>query len=313
MRVSFDVWTSERTELREAGIVDQLLAKLRKEGLVYEHEGAVWLRTTDRGDGRDRPVVTSDGRPTYLLADLAYHLQKVERGFSLNIDVWGADHHGQVASLYAGLEMLGVPRDRLEIVIYQWVHLVRGGEAVGMSKRLGSGVALDELIAEVGVDAARYTFLQSGADQTLNFDIEEVTKQSLENPVYYVQYAHARIASILRHAADQGVASDGEVVWDELHHEAEEELMRAISGFEETVVVAAHQRAPYRVAKFAEELARHFHRFYTECRVVTEDEKLTRARLAVATAAKQVLANALGLLGVSAPERMERADEGEAG
>jgi arginyl-tRNA synthetase len=180
-----------------------------------------------------------------------------------------------------------------------------------MSKRAGTFESLDEFIDEVGVDAARYTLVRTSAENTLYFDIEEIKKQTLENPVYYVQYAHARIASIERNAAEQGLLVEGEIVWDELHREAEVELMRAIQGFEEAVLVAVRQRAPYRIAKFAEDLAREFHRFYTECRVITEDEGLTRARLALARVTKQVLANALGLLGVDAPERMERTDDVE--
>ncbi|HYZ93638.1 MAG TPA: arginine--tRNA ligase [Actinomycetota bacterium] len=309
-RVHMDVWFKER-ELYELGKVDDVLRKLEDLGYVYEQEGAKWLRTTDFGDSRDRPVVRSFGakEPTYLLPDLAYHLDKASRGFETMIVVLGADHHGHAPSLKAGMQALGVDPDRIESIIYQWVHMVRGDEELSMSKRAGSFVTLDELMDEVGIDAARYTLLSASAENTLRFDIEEVKQQSLENPVYYVQYGHARIASILRHAAEQGVVEAGEVVWDELRHEAEVELMRAIAGFEETALVAAHQRAPYRLTKYAEELARHFHRFYTECRVVTDDETLTRARLALSRATMQVLANALRLLGVDAPERMERVEE----
>jgi arginyl-tRNA synthetase len=225
------------------------------------------------------------------------------------IVVLGADHHGHAPSLKAGMAALDVDPDRIEVIIYQWVHMLRGSEELPMSKRAGAFVSLDEFMDEVGVDAARYTLLSTSAENTLNFDIEEVKKQSLENPVYYVQYAHARIASILRHAVEQGVVEEGDIVWDELREEPELELMRSIAGFEETVIVAARQRAPYRLTRYAEELARQFHRFYTDCRVVTEDPKLTRARLALARTTKQVLVNALSLLGVSAPERMERVEE----
>jgi arginyl-tRNA synthetase len=306
-RVHIDVWFKER-DLYEQGNVEATLAKLTELGYVYEHEGAQWLRTTDFGDARDRPIIRSHGakEPTYLLPDLAYHLDKSGRGFDTMIVVLGADHHGHGPSLVAGMEALGIPPERIEVIIYQWVHMLRNKKELSMSKRAGTFVSLDEFMDEVGVDAARYTLLSTSAENTLYFDIEEVKKQSLENPVYYVQYAHARIASLLRHAAEQGVREEGEIVWDELVDEAEVELMRAIASFEETVLVAMRQRAPYRLAKYSEEIAREFHRFYTECRVVTEDARLTRARLALSRAAMQVLANALGLLGVEAPQRMDR-------
>lgn len=310
-RVHMDVWFKERS-LYEDGRVEHVLSKLEEAGFIYEQEGAKWLRSTEFGDSRDRPVVRSFGEkePTYLLPDLAYHLDKTERGFDTMIVVLGADHHGHAPSLKAGMQGLGIDPDRVEVLIYQWVHMLRSGEEQSMSKRAGTFESLDEFIDEVGVDAARYTLVSTSADNTLYFDIEEVKKQTLENPVYYVQYAHARIASILRNAADQGVTEGIGVVWDELHRPAEIELMRAIVDFEETVLVAMRQRAPYRIAKYAEELARQYHRFYTECRVLTEDPELTRARVALCRATKRVLANALGLLGVEAPERMDRHDEG---
>jgi arginyl-tRNA synthetase len=307
VRVHMDVWFKERS-LYEGGKVEETLAKLEERGFVFEHEGAKWLKSTEFGDSRDRPIVRSFGakEPTYLLPDLAYHLDKVSRGFDSMIVVLGADHHGHAPSLKAGMEALGVDPDRIEVLIYQWVHMIRGGEELSMSRRAGTFVTLDELMDEVGVDAARYTLAATAIENTLRFDIDEVKKQTLENPVYYVQYAHARIASILRHAADEGVSEEGEVVWDELHAEPEIELMREIANFEEVALVAARQRAPYRVAKYAEELARQFHRFYTECRVVTEDAALTRARLALSRAARRALANALSILGVDAPEKMEK-------
>jgi len=308
--VSFDIWFNER-DLYDTGRVADAIERLRASGHVYEKEGAVWLASEKLGDSRDRVLVRSYGPklPTYLAPDLAYHVDKASRGFDRMIDIFGADHSGQVPSLEVALPMLGVDRERLEFIIVQFVRLFRSGEAVSMGTRTGQFVTVDELLDEVGPDATRYTYLQTSVDHDVNFDIEEVKRQSMENPVYYVQYAHARIASILSHAADEGVSEEGDVVWDELHHEAELDLMRAIASFEETVLVAARQRAPYRLTKYAEDLARHFHRFYTECRVVTEDATLTRARLALARSAKQVLANALDLLGVSAPERMERADD----
>jgi arginyl-tRNA synthetase len=308
--IHMDVWFKER-ELYEQGKVDETLVKLEEAGFVYESEGAKWLRSTEFGDSRDRPVVRSFGakEPTYLLPDLAYHMDKAARGFDSMIVVLGADHHGHAPSLKAGMEGLGIDPDRVEVVIYQWVHMLRGGSELPMSRRAGAFVSLEELIDEVGTDAARYTLGSTSAGNTLSFDIDEVKKQSLENPVYYVQYAHARIASILRNAGTDSPPPGLDVVWDELHRDPEVELMRAIVGFPDTVDVALRQRAPYRVAKYAEELARQFHRFYTECRVLTEDGGLRQARLALSEATRQVLANALGLLGVEAPERMEWAEQ----
>jgi arginyl-tRNA synthetase len=310
MGVSFDVWFNEG-DLYESGRVTEAIERLREAGYVYEKDGAVWLASERLGDSRDRVLVRSIGPklPTYLAPDLAYHLDKAARGFDRLIDIFGADHSGQVPSLEVALPVLGVDPSHLEFIIVQFVRLFRGGQAVSMGTRTGQFVTVDELVDEVGVDATRYTYLQTSVDHDVNFDIEEVKRQSMENPVYYVQYAHARIASILRHAAETGVSEEGKIVWDELHREAEVELMRTIASFEETVLVAARQRAPYRLTRYAEELARHFHRFYTECRVVTEDATLTRARLGLSRAAQQVLTNALDLLGVSAPERMDRADD----
>jgi arginyl-tRNA synthetase len=305
-RVHMDVWFNER-DLYESGNVVKVIDMLDEAGYVYEHEGAKWLRATDLGDSRDRVLVRSFGakQPTYLVPDFAYHLDKASRAEKL-IVVLGADHHGQGPSLKAGMKVLGVDPDRIEVLIYQWVHMLRSGVEQSMSKRKGTFESLDEFIDEVGVDAARYTLAAMAAEHTLNFDVEVIKQQTMENPVYYVQYGHARIAGLLRHAQEQGAPVGGDVHWEELHEEAEIELMREIADFEEVVQVATLQRAPYRIAKYAEELARRFHRFYTDCRVVTEDEPLTRARLALSRATKQVLANALALLGVEAPERMER-------
>jgi arginyl-tRNA synthetase len=305
-RIHMDVWFNER-DLYESGKVVEVIDKLDELGYVYEDGGAKWLRAIELGDSRDRVLVRSFGakEPTYLVPDYAYHLDKASRADRLII-VLGADHHAHGTSLKAGMQVLGVDPDRIEVLIYQWVHMLRSGEEQSMSKRRGTFESLDEFIDEVGIDAARYTLVSTSADNTLYFDVEEIKKQTLENPVYYVQYAHARIAGILRHAEEQGASPAGDVVWDELREEAEVELMRAIANFEETVAISTDHRAPYRIAKYAEDLAKEFNQFYTQCRVVTEDESLTRARLALSRATKQVLANALGLLGVDAPERMER-------
>lgn len=303
--VRFDVWFKER-DLYESGRVRAVIDRLAAAGHVYEKDGAVWMAAEALGDSRDRVLVKSSGDLTYLAGDLAYHLDKAERGFRLMIDVFGADHHGQVASLTAGMRALGVRPEQLEVIIYQWVHLLRAGEPVSMSKRAGTFLTLDELLDEVGVDAARYTLLQTSSDHDIQFDVEEVKRQTPENPVYYVQYAHARIASILRKA---GGPPDGSAALALLCEAAEGDLMRTIAAFPGVVSGAAQARAPYRVARYAEDLARAYHRFYTECRVISEDAELTGARLTLCAATKQVLANALSLLGVTAPERMEREDD----
>ena len=302
--VAFDVWAKER-EFYESGKVAEVIDRLRASGHVEEAEGAVWLRSGDLGDDRDRRVlVKSDGSYTYLAGDLAYHAEKASRSDHM-IDVWGADHHGQVASLVAGLHALGVDPSRIEVILYQLVLLTRGGEPQRMGRRAGNFVTLEELIDEVGADAARYTLLATAGDHDIRFDIDEVSKRTLENPVYYVQYGHARIASILRNASEQGIDVESGADLSMLEHEAEDELMRAIAQWPETVSGAAATRAPSKVARYAEELARRFHKFYTDCRVLTDDEPLTLARLALCMATMSTVKAALGLLGVSAPDRME--------
>lgn len=307
--VRMDTWFSERT-LHETGAIAETVERLRQAGHAYGSEGAVYFRATAFGDEKDRVLIRSNGEPTYFAADCAYLVHKLSRGFDRLIYVWGADHHGMVTRLKGAAQALGYDPDRVEVVLYQLVSLFRAGEPVRMSKRTGDLVTLDELLDEVGADAARYTLLLQSSDSAIDFDIEAVKRQSLENPVYYVQYAHARIASILRHAGARGVPLRPleEVDLELLGSEAELELLRRIAEFPEQVTVAANLRAPYRLTRYAEGLAAQFHRFYTECRVVTEDAALTQARLWLSVAAKQVIANALGLLGVSAPESMERAD-----
>jgi arginyl-tRNA synthetase len=277
---------------------------------VFDAEGAVWFRSTAFGDDKDRPLLRSNGDHTYFAADCAYVIDKFRRGFDLLIYVWGADHHGDVARVKGAAQALGFDPERVELLIYQFVTFLRGGEAVKMSKRAGTFVTLDELIDEVGTDAARFHLLLFSNDHPMNFDIEVVRAQTMENPVYYVQYGHARIASILRKAADAGVAMRAidEVDLGRLTHETELDLLKALAEVPGVIERAADLRAPHRLAHAAQDLAGRFHRFYTECRVVGDDEELTRARLWLCQATKQVVANLLGLLGVSAPERMERED-----
>jgi len=303
--VEFDSYFGERT-LHESGLIDATVADLRARGMAYEQDGAVWLRTTDFGDDKDRVLVRSDGAPSYFAADCAYLRSKVERGFDRCIYLLGADHHGYVGRLKAIAQAEGYPPDVIEVIIGQLVNFLRDGQPVRMSKRTGELVTFDELIAEVGADAARYTFLRYSTDVAIDFDLAEVVKAERENPVYYVQYSHARIAGIMRTATERGVVAgsvlDAEL--DRLVEEPEIELVRRIGAWPETVRYAAAERAPQKVARYAEELAEQFHRFYTECQVLSDDETLTRARYWLCVAARQTLVNALGILGVSAPARM---------
>jgi arginyl-tRNA synthetase len=303
--VEYDVWFSERT-LHQSGAIDAAVAELRERGVVEDRDGAVWLRSTRFGDDKDRPMIRSNGEPTYLGKDAAYYRDKRARGFDRIIFLWGADHHGYIPRLRAVARAFGDPEDTVEFVIGQIVSLVRAGEPVRMSKRAGDIVTVDDLIDEVGKDAARYTMLRFSVDTPMEFDIEAVTRQSMDNPVYYVQYAHARIASVIRQAGEVGFtpvpAESADLSL--LEHPLEQVLLRRIAGYEEVVVLAATQRAPHRVTRYLEELAAAFHRFYGECRILTDDPALSSARWWLCMATRQVLANGLGMLGVSAPERM---------
>jgi arginyl-tRNA synthetase len=303
--VTFDVWFSERT-LHERGAIDAAVAELRERGVVEDRDGAVWLRSTLFGDDKDRPMIRSHGEPTYFGKDVAYYRDKRARGFERLIFLWGADHHGYVPRLRAVVRAFGDPEGSVEFVIGQLVSLVRAGEPVRMSKRAGDIVTVDDLIDEVGKDAARYTMLRFSVDTPMEFDIEAVTRQSMDNPVYYVQYAHARIASVIRQAGEVGFTPLPPEAADLglLEHPLEQVLLRRIAGYEETVVVASTQRAPHRLTRYLEELAAAFHRFYGERRILTDDPALSSARWWLTMATRQVLANALGILGVTAPERM---------
>jgi arginyl-tRNA synthetase len=301
---SFDVWTLE-SSLHESGALEAGLETLRRGDWTYEEEGALFFKSSELGDDKDRVLVRSNGQPTYFAADVAYVRHKFERGFDTLIYLWGADHHGSVPRFMAVVEALGFERKRVEVEIVQMVSLLRAGEAVRASKRAGVIVRLDELVDEVGVDAARYTFLTRSIDAPLEFDIELAKEQAPENPVFYVQYAHARICSILRRAASEGVeATVSDAPLELLTHVSEDALMRKLDSFEEVVLEAAERRAPQRVARYVEELASSFSGFYRDCQVLTEDERLTHARLALCVATNTVIADGLHLLGVSAPERM---------
>lgn len=305
-----DAYFSER-RLHESGEIDRAVARLRQSGHAYDAEGAVFFRSSAFGDDKDRVLIRSNGAPTYFAADCAYLVDKFSRGFDHLIYVWGADHHGNVVRVKGAARALGYDPDAVEMVLYQWVSLYRAGQPVAMSTRAGTFVTLDELLDEVGTDAVRFTLLSRSNDSPIDFDIEVVKRQSMENPVYYVQYGHARIASILRHAERRGIKLRPieRVDLRALSTEAELDLLAAIAELPAEIGTAADTRAPYRLTHYAQELAARFHRFYTECRVVTDDEPLTQARLWLCTASKQVMENVLALIGVSAPESMERLDD----
>jgi arginyl-tRNA synthetase len=305
--VRFDVFFRE-SELEAKGEIEAAVERLRETGAAYESEGAVWFRSTDHGDDKDRVIVRSNGQHTYFGADCAYIVDKFSRGFDHLVYVLGADHHGDVARLKGAADALGYDPRSLEIVIYQWVSFIRDGQPVPMGKRSGNFISLDSLLDDVGVDAARFHLLLFSNDATINFDIDAVRRRSMDNPVYYVQYGHARIASIVRKASREGVTLRpiDEVDLGVLATVAETDLLRGLAEVPGQIAHAAELRAPHRIAHMAQDIAGHFHRFYTECQVVSDDEELTQARLWLATGTKQVLANLLGLLGVSAPESMER-------
>ncbi len=304
--VRFDVWSSERA-LVVQGKMDAALADLRERGHAYDADGAVWLRSTDFGDDKDRPLIKSDGEPTYLLPDIAYHRDKFERGFDLLIDVWGADHHGYVPRMRAAIEALGHDPDELEVPIVQIVRLERHGEEVRLSKRSGDIIELRDLIDEVGADVARLTYLLQSVDSQQTVDLDLITSQSNENPVFYVQYAHARIHSIMGKAAAAGVQRHplGEVDLSVLTHEREIELLRTLSELPDQLALAAKERAPHKITNWVRELADRFHGFYHDCYVIGDvPPELTQARLWLVEAARTGLAIGLDLLGVSAPESM---------
>jgi arginyl-tRNA synthetase len=308
--VVFDVYFSERT-LHETGALEKAVARLREQGHVYESDGAVWLRTTDFGDDKDRVLVKGDGEPTYFAADCAYYLNKRERGFDKVVIMLGADHTGYVGRYKALVAGMGDdPETNLEILIGQLVNLVRHGEPVRMSKRAGTVVNLVDLVEAIGADAARYALARASIDQQIDLDLDLWSRATNENPVFYVQYAHARIASVLRNAADLGLSlgDAADVDATQLGHERESDLLRAIGEFPRVLTGAAELRAPHRVARYLEELAGTYHRFYDSCRVLPRGDEeataLTTARLWLCAATATVLRNGLDVLGVSAPERM---------
>ena len=300
--IEFDNWFSERT-LHQEGRIEKAVEKLRDKGYIYEEDEAVWFASSEFGDDKDRVVIKSNGSPTYMGADIAYHLDKINRGFDKLINVWGADHHGYIDRMKASVEALGYERDLLEIIIVQIVNLMSGDEKLPMSKREGEFVTMRELMEEVGLDAARYFFIMRSTDSHFDFDLDLAKKESKDNPVYYIQYAHARICSIKDNteelAADLETADLGL-----LEDEAEKELLQYLAYYPEEIKQAARQRAPHRLANYIYDLANAFHVFYNKCQVLTEDRQLSLARLKLVEAARIVLVNALNIIGVSAPEQM---------
>ncbi|MCV7175456.1 arginine--tRNA ligase [Mycolicibacterium sphagni] len=302
----FDVYTHEDS-MHTSGRVDQAIAKLRQTGNIYEKDGATWLRTTEFGDDKDRVVIKSDGQPAYIAGDLAYYLDKRERGFNLCIYMLGADHHGYIARLKAAAAALGDDPDTVEVLIGQMVNLVRDGQPVRMSKRAGTVITLDDLVEAIGVDAARYALTRSSVDTPIDIDLQLWSSASNDNPVYYVQYAHARLSALARNAADLGLAPDTAHL-ELLTHDKEGALIRNLGEFARVLKAGASLREPHRVCRYLEDLAGDYHRFYDSCRVLPMGDEtpgsLHQARLALCAATRQVIANGLGILGVSAPERM---------
>ena len=303
--VVFDLWFSEKS-LYDAGEVEDVLRELREKGHLYEREGALWLNTTLFGDDKDRVVVKSTGQKTYFAPDIAYHRNKFKRGFSMVVDIWGADHHGYEPRLRAGIQCLGYPEERLKVILVQLVALLREGKPVSMSTRSAEFVTLREVLDEVGKDAARFMFLTRRPDSHLDFDLDLVKKESAENPVYYVEYAHARIASIFRQAEERGIPAPAieDVDLSALNLPEEIRMMKQVAAYPELVETSALDLEPHRLTFYLQDLATALHNYYFHHRVITEDRGLTQARLILMQGVRQVLKSALAILGISAPEKM---------
>ena len=303
--VTFDKWFSERTLHPEA--IKKACETLKGNGNMYEKDGALWLKSTAYGDDKDRVVIRDNGVPTYLAADIAYHKNKYERQFKKLINIWGADHHGYVARVKAAMAALGLDPNQLEILLLQMVSLFRNGELVKMSKRTGQAITLNELIEEVGTDAARYFFIMRSLDTQIDFDLDLAKSHSNENPLYYIKYANARIFCIYKQIAENGDVFDmtwKNTKWDKLKEERELALIKKMAAYPEEIRHAAAERAPHRIAHFVYEMAGLFHAFYNNCHIIQSDKELEEARLALVTAVQITIANCLAVLGISAPETM---------
>ncbi|RPE32635.1 arginyl-tRNA synthetase [Kitasatospora cineracea] len=306
--VHFDTWFSEQT-LHDSGAVEKAIERLREQGHVFDREGAIWLRTTDFGDDKDRVLIKADGETTYFAADAAYYLSKRDRGAEVSVYMLGADHHGYVNRLKAIAACAGDDMDRnIEVMIGQFVKMLRDGKEVRLSKRAGNIITIDDVIDWIGVDAARYMLVRQSTDSTITIDIDLVTSTSRENPVYYVQYAHARMCSVQRNAVEKGITRSADFKPELLSSEWENDLLGQLGEFPRVLAKAGELREPHHVATYLEELARAYHRFYDNCQILPKGDEevtdLTHARLWLADATRTTLANGLGLLGVSAPERM---------
>src|SRR5699024_7322207 len=303
-RVVFDHWFSE-SSLYEDGKIEDVLQTLREKGFIYEEDGAIWFKSTHFGDDKDRVLVKKDGSYTYLTPDIAYHKNKLDRGFDKIINVWGADHHGYVPRMSAAIQALGYPEDIFSVSIIQMVNVIEDGEIVRMSKRTGSAITLRELVDEVGLDAVRYFFNMRSNDSQLDFDINLARSESNENPVYYVQYAHARICTMLSQAEAQGFTLSNDYDASLLTSERETDLLRQFAAFPEVSATAAEREAPYRITQYVYDLAASLHSFYNAEKVINkEDLALTKARIALMNAVKVTIHNALHIIGVEAVEKM---------
>ena len=303
--VEFDLWFRER-DLHEQGALEEVIKFLQDRGLLYEAEDALWFKSTEFGDDKDRVIVKSDGTYTYVTADIAYHHDKLKRGFTKLIDIWGPDHHGYIGRMKAAIQALGYSEDTLEVLILQYVALLRNGQQVKMSKRAGEFITMEDLVEEVGKDAARFFFLHRSPESHLDFDLDLAVEQSNENPVFYVQYAHARIASILRQAGEMGFSlpSSDQVKLELLTHDSELAMIKQLAALPEELLTAAVQREPHRMTRYALELAGLFHSFYTHCHILGEEEQLRDARLVLVMQVQRVLRKVLDILGVDAPDQM---------
>ena len=301
--ISFDQFTNEKT-FYDNGDIDQLLDDLKNKNLIYEKDDATWFKTTELGKEQDRVYIKSTGEPTYRLPDTAYHRDKVNREYDLIVDVFGADHLDTYPDVLLALNALGLNTDHIRVLLYQFVTLLRGGEKVKMSTRKATFVTLNELIKEVGSDVVRYFFIMRGVNSHLNFDLDLATDQSDKNPVYYLQYAHARICNIIKHGDSMGILKNSECNPSLLNHPSEIALLKQLEKFPEIIYNAHLSLEPHNIANFLHEIANRFHKYYADCRIISEDEELTNARLTLSTATKTVIGNGLKLLGITAPEKM---------
>ncbi|HHU60890.1 MAG TPA: arginine--tRNA ligase [Natronincola sp.] len=303
--VEFDLWFRER-DLHSANDLERVIEFLEERGFLFEDEDALWFRSTEFGDDKDRVIIKSDGTYTYVTADIAYHHDKLKRGFTKLINIWGPDHHGYIARMKAAIQAMGYPEDTLEVMILQYVALLRNGKQVKMSKRAGEFITMQDLVEEVGKDAARFFFLNRSPESHLDFDLDLAVEQSSENPVFYVQYAHARISSIIRQGVEMGiqVPASKDVDLNLLQHESEIALLKQLSGLPEELLMGAINREPHRLTRYALDLASLFHSFYTHCHILGEEDSLRASRLVLVTCVQIVLKKVLTILGVEAPEQM---------